>query len=175
MKTLKPCEVRGSFAVLKALRGKEGVGVAKLQITEKGELLTILENGKEINAGLLPTSSIDGEFKVLKATVLENSGVLKTIQEQTLPLLTAKVDTHETRLIALEEGGGGGDLTPILNRVALVETDVQTLQEQVADHNSRLLILESNTTPDLSNLEVRVSNVERRVTIAVVTPTENNN
>lgn len=31
------------------------------------------------------------------------------------------------------------------------------------------------TSTDLSNLEARVSNVERRVTIAVVTPTENNN
>ena len=135
---------------------------------------------KESSALPEATISINDELKVVKpkakdvpALISSTENKLKIINNNTLELKAQLLSTGattrllENRLVILEDNIGGENLPKL-------KTQVLTMRKNIDSMNNRLRLVEK-IAPDVEDLKVRVSNVERRVTIAVVTPTENYN
>lgn len=134
---------------------------------------------KESSALPEVTISINDELKVVKpkikdapALIASTENKLKIINSDTAELKAKLLSTAsttrllESRLVVLETSVGE-------ENVPKLKTQVLAIEENVNSINNRLVLVEK-VVPDVGDLKTRVSNVERRVTIAVVTPTENN-
>lgn len=138
-----------------------------VEIVLSNEVVKVNNILKAVNATLVSTQK---SILLVEKKSIDRLSAVKSSTAQKLLANEFKLSKFETRLTLLESNSSG--------------EDVKLLKEQVDKNTTLLVQLTDTSIPEINNklveigtdltaLESRVSNVERRVTIAVVTPNDN--
>lgn len=123
----------------------------------------------ELGKVQLIAQSANKSTNILKTQILSTQSTATEARRLASTVSNALISTNESismldsRLRMVENASSGN--------ILFIKKQVDANTKLLKTHSEQIKTIGTNN----SNLEARVSNVERRVTIAVVTPTENNN
>ena len=140
-----------------------------VEIVLSNEVVKASNALKAINATLVSTQK---SILLVEKKSIDRLSAVKSSTDQKLLANEFKLSKFETRLTLLESNSSVEEVKLLKEQVSKNTTLlVQLTETSIPTINNKLIAIDT----DLTELEGRVTNVERRVTIAVVTPNENSN